>query len=83
MPNETIFGERTLPIPEKCEECQKPIIVEVKMSAGTGLYYIGTTCGCGPYSRETDYFKTYKETRELLDVWEKSLFKITPLVRRR
>lgn len=83
MPNETVFGERTLPRPEKCDECHKPIIATVMRSAGTGLYYIGTECGCGTYSRETEYFKTATEARSLLDIWEASLFRITPLVRKR
>ena len=30
-------------------------------------YYIGTSCNCGPYSRESEYFKTRAEAQAALD----------------
>jgi hypothetical protein len=29
-------------------------------------YYVGTYCNCGPYSRESGYYKTYEKAKEAL-----------------
>jgi hypothetical protein len=79
MPNETLLGERLTKAPEKCEECSKPLIPEVLMSAAG--YYIGTKCDCGPYSKESTYFKTREEAEKILLIWKASLFKNTPFRR--
>ena len=40
----------------KCSECNQAVTLGVyRSNAG---YYIGTWCGCGPYSRESQYFAT-------------------------
>jgi hypothetical protein len=51
--------------PTKCEDCGHVLKPEVLHSnagcyAGTE-YYIGTQCYCGPYSRESGYYRTYKQ----------------------
>jgi hypothetical protein len=39
-----------------CPDCQTVMKLEVLLSnAG---YYLGRTCECGPYSRESIYFRT-------------------------
>lgn len=45
--------------PCMCEECGEFLKEEV-LSTPAG-YYIGTRCCCGPYSRESHYYKSYKE----------------------
>ncbi len=50
LPNETIGTGA----PKKCEECDTALVPKVMYTCG---YYIGTSCKCGPYSRESDYFK--------------------------
>lgn len=50
--------------PDTCPDCNKKPIFEVcKSNAG---YYIGTWCNCGPYSRETGYFKNRKDAEVAL-----------------
>lgn len=46
-----------------CEDCGKRLIPEVLF---TCAWYIGTQCECGPYSRESQYFKTRKEAEQVL-----------------
>lgn len=51
--------------PETCPDCQlKPRLQVCHSGAG---YYIGTYCNCGPYSRESDYFKTYEGAKASLE----------------
>lgn len=51
--------------PKTCPDCGKTPKLQVCYSnAG---YYIGTMCNCGPYSRETDYYRTRKEAQEELN----------------
>lgn len=45
----------------RCPDCKKIPKLQVLMS-GAG-YYIGTQCDCGPYSRESGYYRS----RELAD----------------
>lgn len=40
-----------------CEDCGVQLVPKV-MSSAAG-YYIGTSCNCGPYSRESDYYKNF------------------------
>ena len=47
-----------------CSDCKMKLKLQVCMSMAG--YYLGTICDCGPYSRETDYYKTRKETEEAL-----------------
>lgn len=61
IPGETIASGA----PSWCDECQTDMKLEVLMSyAG---YYIGTMCGCGPYSRESGYYRTREEAQKDLD----------------
>lgn len=45
--------------PTTCPDCEIVVKLEVLQSAGG--YYIGSICACGPYSRESIYFKTIEE----------------------
>lgn len=60
MPKETIQTGA----PETCEDCGATPKIEVQNSAGG--YYIGTWCDCGPYSRESDYFRTREQAEKAL-----------------
>lgn len=60
IPGETVGAKTT-----KCRECNQTLIIKVCHSWGG--YYIGFRCpNCGPYSRESDYYKTQKEAEEAL-----------------
>lgn len=50
--------------PERCPDCDVTPKLQV---LHTCAYYIGTHCNCGPYSRESDYFKTREEAQRALD----------------
>jgi cytidylate kinase len=50
-----------------CDECGEVLAFEV-LSSGAG-YYIGTTCSCGPYSRESDYYHSREAAQADLDDW--------------
>jgi hypothetical protein len=52
MPRETVKGGA----PATCPECNRTVVPEVLHSPAG--YYVGTMCGCGPYSRESTYFAT-------------------------
>lgn len=45
--------------PDTCSDCGITPKLGVYCS-GAG-YYIGTYCNCGPYSRESDYYRTAAE----------------------
>ena len=66
MPGETISSGA----PDTCEDCGSKLEMQV-CSSGAG-YYIGTVCDCGPYSRESGYYKTALEAQDYLDnnTWE-------------
>lgn len=42
--------------PKTCSECG--VMPELKVHMSNAGYYIGTRCDCGPYSRESGYYKT-------------------------
>lgn len=47
-----------------CYDCGVTLQLEVlRSNAG---YYIGSQCECGPYSRESGYFRTREEAQHLL-----------------
>jgi len=48
--------------PDVCPNCGKKVKLEIVMSPAG--FYIGTMCKCGPYSRESGYYKT-RELAEL------------------
>jgi conjugative relaxase-like TrwC/TraI family protein len=47
-----------------CPDCQQQRELQVlKSPAG---YYVGTRCDCGPYSRDSDYYKTHEDAAQAL-----------------
>ena len=54
-----------------CEDCGTVLVNDVCRSAAG--WYIGTMCDCGPYSRESGYFKTEEQAQQALDSgdWER------------
>lgn len=48
---------------KRCEDCGQELIPKVMQ---TCAFYIGTSCQCGPYSRESEYFKTRAEAETVL-----------------
>lgn len=50
--------------PNTCPDC-KVVLVNKVMSSAAG-HYIGTSCDCGPYSRESDYFKSHEAAEKAL-----------------
>ena len=44
-----------------CPDCDTKLELKVFY---TCMYYVGTWCKCGPYSRETCYFETLAEAEE-------------------
>ena len=48
-----------------CPDCQQLAVLDVYQSAAG--YYIGTYCGCGPYSRESGYYRTRAEAEHDLE----------------
>jgi hypothetical protein len=50
--------------PSKCKDCGQEVALDVYQSAAG--WYVGTYCGCGPYSRETDYFANEADARTAL-----------------
>jgi hypothetical protein len=51
------WGNLATPPPESTNEV-------LRSAAG---YYIGTQCECGPYSRESGYYRTYEEAESALN----------------
>lgn len=48
-----------------CRDCNEiPLWGVYRSAAG---YYVGTYCGCGPYSRESDYFSNDIAAKALLE----------------
>ena len=52
QPDETILSGAS----SVCPDCVVRLTLEVLESAAG--FYIGTRCECGPYSRESGYFKS-------------------------
>lgn len=50
--------------PEVCSDCG--VRVEPQVMSSAAGYYVGTRCDCGPYSRESGYFKTHQEVEAVL-----------------
>jgi len=66
MPGETVNSDTTT-----CLDCETELKIKVlKSNAG---YYIGFFCpNCGPYSRESGYYKYFSDAEEALTI-EKEL----------
>ena len=60
LPGETIASGAN-PVCEDCGPVRGPDV----MMSGAG-YYIGYECNCGPYSRETGYFRTRADAEKAL-----------------
>jgi hypothetical protein len=61
LPGETIHSGAS----KTCNSCGVTPPFEVfRSNAG---FYIGTYCNCGPYTRESHYYKTFKEAKTALD----------------
>ena len=56
--------------PTKCEDCGDLLKLEVLRSNSNAYigteFYIGTSCDCGPYSRDSGYYRTYKQAERAL-----------------
>jgi len=61
LPGETIHSGAS----DTCPECHTKLVEQVLMSPAG--YYIGTRCDCGPYSRESHYYKTREKAQNDLD----------------
>lgn len=48
-----------------CSDCGATPPIAVHQN-GQGAYYIGTWCHCGPYSRESHYYRTCEEAEAAL-----------------
>jgi hypothetical protein len=61
LPGETIASGA----PNTCPECRTELGNQVLRSAAG--FYVGTRCECGPYSRESGYYRTEQEAQRALD----------------
>lgn len=61
LPGETIADGTTA----RCEDCGKMPKLDVYRSAAG--FYIGPHCNCGPYTRESGYYRTRELARADLD----------------
>ena len=50
--------------PTSCPECGVRVELDVYLSAAG--FYIGTYCGCGPYSRESGYYPSEQAARSAM-----------------
>lgn len=62
LPGETVASGA----PSTCPDCKKSLKEEVLYSMAG--YYIGTFCDCGPYSRESGYFRKKEEAEKALEL---------------
>jgi len=62
----TLPGECVRDVETTCVDCGARLEIQVcKSMAG---YYVGFWCGaCGPYSRESGYYRSYEETEKALN----------------
>lgn len=49
----------------KCDDCK--VVLKAKVCRSAAGWYVGTWCGCGPYSRESDYFDSEEAAKAELD----------------
>lgn len=66
QPGETIRSG----LSDRCPDCGEKLEFTVLKSAAG--YYVGTWCCCGPYTRESGYYRTREECQ---DAWELGLMK--------
>ena len=61
----TLPGECVNDVSTTCHECGTGLTIGVQKSAAG--YYLGFLClECGPYSRESGYYRTYEEAERAL-----------------
>ena len=60
LPGETIRSGAS----RTCSTCNITVVERVCYSAAG--YYIGTYCDCGPYSRESHYYRTQEAAQSAL-----------------
>lgn len=60
LPGETI-GTGASP---RCPDCG--VMPHLDVYSSMAGYYVGTYCDCGPYSRESGYFRTFDEADRAL-----------------
>jgi hypothetical protein len=60
LPGETVQSGAPL----ICPDCKAKVKLGVYHSAAG--YYVGYYCACGPYSRESGYYKTYESAHKAL-----------------
>lgn len=65
LPGETL----STGAPMTCPDCGKDVSLLRVLHSAAG-YYIGTRCDCGPYSRESGYYKTPKQASDALLLFE-------------
>ena len=64
IPGETI----STGAPNRCPTCEALALIRVCHSGGG--YYLGSWCDCGPYSRESTYFRTEYDATIALRAWQ-------------
>jgi hypothetical protein len=64
LPGETVLSGADTKCPDCGTDCGTTAFKVCHSNAG---YYIGTMCECGPYSRESDYFRTKEAAQKALD----------------
>jgi len=62
LPGETLANGA----PCICEDCGMDL-TKLQVCHSAAGYYIGTWCHCGPYSRESNYYKSMIAAQEALD----------------
>ena len=62
----TLLGECVRDVETTCVECGTELTIDIQKSAAG--YYIGFWCHrCGPYSRESGYYRSYEEAEKALN----------------
>lgn len=69
IPGETIASGAN----PTCGDCKFTPKLQVYSSPGGAGFYLGTYCLCGPYSRESEYFKTREDAELALEQWRNGL----------
>ena len=61
----TLSGECVNSSKTTCHECGTELSIDIQKSAAG--YYVGFWCeNCGPYSRESGYYRSYEEAEKAL-----------------
>ena len=60
LPGETLASGAA----DVCEDCG--VKVELAVLFSNAGFYVGTYCGCGPYTRESEYYESQAAAEEAL-----------------